>query len=161
MKQLDALPRIDQHEVLIRANVDVAWQILLETLERSFSRTGFAIYASVVGCADTVASGPRPLVDDSTLPGFHVLVADPGSELLLSGEHRFSSYAFRFLLETVGAGSTLLRAETRASFPGPAGALYRLVVIRTGGHAITVRHLLGVVKSHSEGLKIGPREPCS
>ena len=156
MKQLDALPRIDQHEVLIRANVDVAWQILLETLERSFSRRGFATYASVVGCADTVASGRRPLVEGSTLPGFHVVAADPGSELLLSGEHRFSSYAFRFLLETVGARFTLLRAaETSASFPGPAGGLYRLVVVRTGGHAIAVRHLLGVVKSRSEGLKIG------
>ncbi|WP_432137549.1 hypothetical protein [Streptomyces sp. bgisy154] len=101
-------------------------------------------------CADRVATGPRPPVPGSALPGFRVAGAVPGRELTLVGRHRFSAYALIFHLEAAGAGRTLLRAETRAVFPGPLGRLYRLLVIGTRGHVLAVRRLLAEVRRHAE-----------
>ncbi|MGW1169599.1 hypothetical protein [Streptomyces sp. NPDC002550] len=38
-----------------------------------------------------------------------------------------------------------MSAETRAVFPGPAGRLYRLLVIGTGAHAAVMRRMLRAV----------------
>ncbi|MGA8369792.1 MAG: hypothetical protein WB765_06645 [Acidimicrobiales bacterium] len=146
----DRLPYIDEHATIIAADRDEVWGVLLETLDRAFSRPGAAGYARIVGCLDCTASGPRPLAEGSTIPGFRVVVAVPGSELLLEGRHRFSTYSLAFHLEQVGSGSSQLRAETRAAFPGWAGAAYRLVVIGTGGHVVAVRRLLSDIKRRSE-----------
>lgn len=91
------------------------------------------------------ASGPRPLAAGSTLPGFHVEVAEPGLELALAGSHRFSEYALIFRLADASAGRTRLRAETRAAFPGVKGAVYRTLVIGSRGHVLVTRRLLGAV----------------
>jgi hypothetical protein len=48
-------------------------------------------------------------------------------------------------LEAEGGG-TRLRAETRARFPGPFGALYRLLVVSSGAHALLTRRLLEGVR---------------
>ena len=104
----------------------------------------------MVGADERSAAGPRPLAVGSTVPGFRVTTALPGTELVLSGRHRFSDYAFVFRLEPVGPGRTLLRAETRAVFPGAAGAGYRLLVVGSGGHARAVRRLLATVRRRSE-----------
>ncbi|MDF3149261.1 hypothetical protein PBV88_50835, partial [Streptomyces sp. T21Q-yed] len=85
----------------------------------------------------------------SPIPGFHVVTAVPGKELALAGSHRFSTYALIFRLEEAGAGRTRLRAETRAAFPGPAGRLYRLLVIETRGHAVAVRRMLTTVRERA------------
>jgi hypothetical protein len=103
-----------------------------------------------VGCADDTASGPRPLAEGSTVPGFRVVAAVPGSELVLEGSHRFSSYALTFRLEEVSAGRSRLRAESRAEFPGVTGGVYRLLVVGTGGHVVVVRRLLSAVKRRCE-----------
>jgi hypothetical protein len=78
-----------------------------------------------------------------------VAVADPGRELVLEGRHRFSSYALVFRLERLGPGRSSLRAETRAVFPGPAGGVYRALVVGTGGHAVGMRRLLAGVRRRS------------
>src|SRR5206468_8610370 len=104
----------------------------------------------VVGCTDGVATGDRPLTVGSSLPGFHVVACVPGRELALQGGHRFSTYSLTFRLETVGPDRSLLRAETRAVFPGAAGAVYRLLVIRSGGHAIVTRRILSTVRRAAE-----------
>jgi hypothetical protein len=45
----------------------------------------------------------------------------------------------------------VLRAESRATFPGLAGAAYRLLVVRSGGHVVAVRRLLSAVRRRAEG----------
>ena len=148
--QIAQLPYIDEHAIDIAAGVDEVWPVLLDTIDRGFARTGTGGYARAVGCTDITASGPRPLAVGSTLPGFHVAAAVPGAELVLEGRHRFSSYALTFRLEPDGADRSRLRAETRATFPGFAGGIYRLLVIGTRGHVVAVRRMLSTVTHRSE-----------
>ena len=148
--QIPSLPYRDEHTTVVAAGADDVWRALGETLDRSFSRPGANRYARLVGCADRTASGPRPLAEGSTFPGFRVAAAVPGRELVLGGRHRFSSYALIFRLESAGPGRSRLTAETRATFPGPAGGLYRLLVLGTGGHAVGVRRLLAAVRRRAE-----------
>jgi hypothetical protein len=148
--QIPSLPYRDEHTTVVEAGADDVWRSLGETLDRSFSRPGANRYARLVGCADRTASGPRPLAEGSTFPGFRVAAAVPGRELVLGGRHRFSSYALVFRLEPAGPGRSRLTAETRATFPGPAGGLYRLLVLGTGGHAVGVRRLLAAVRRRAE-----------
>jgi hypothetical protein len=148
--QISELPHIDDHETTIAANVDEVWLALVEALDRAFSRAGMARYARIVGCADRAASGPRPLAEGATIPGFRVVAAVPAAELVLEGRHRFSSYALIFHLEQVTAGRSRLRAESRGAFPGLAGRVYRLLVIGTRGHVAVVRRFLADVKRRSE-----------
>jgi hypothetical protein len=147
---ISQLPFLDEHATTIEAGVDDVWPVLIETLDGAFSRPGVASYARAVRCADVMASGPRPLAEDSTIPGFRVVAAVTGSELVLAGRHRFSSYALVFRLEQVGSGRSRLRAESRATFPGLAGGVYRLLVIGTGGHVVVVRRLLSGIRRRSE-----------
>ncbi|MGW0188575.1 hypothetical protein ACWDV7_22805 [Streptomyces sp. NPDC003362] len=144
-----ALPFVDRHGTVVAAGTDAVWRALGEVLDRSWAGGGAAGYARLVGCADRTASGPRPLTEGSALAGFRVAAADPGRELVLVGRHRFSTYALIFRLDEAGPGRTVLRAETRARFPGPAGALYGRLVIGSGGHAIGVRRLLAAVRRRS------------
>jgi hypothetical protein len=147
---MDEQPRLDEHATVIEADADDVWGALVDTVDRAFSRPGMAGYSRVVGCADCTASGPRPLVAGSTIPGFRVAAAVPATELVLEGRHRFSSYALNFRLDHLAAGRTRLRAESRASFPGWAGGVYRLLVVGTGGHVVGVRRLLADIKRRSE-----------
>ncbi len=147
------LPYVDGHATVIAAGVDDVWASLVETLDRTFSRAGAATYARAVGCADRAASGPRPLAEGATIPGFRVVAALPGSDLVLQGRHRFSSYALIFRLTQVGSGRSRLRAETRATFPGLPGGVYRLLVIGTGAHVIAVRRFLSAIRRRSERFK--------
>ncbi|RED63317.1 hypothetical protein DFP95_104312 [Cohnella lupini] len=150
MMHIASLPFLDEHSTVIAAGADDVWLRLGEKLDRFFSRPGMASYARLVGSTDCTASGPRPLAEGSTLPGFRVVVAVPGRELVLEGCHRFSSYALIFRLENVSPGRSRLRAETRAAFPGLAGGLYRLIVIGTGGHVVGMRRLLSSIRLRSE-----------
>ncbi|MFF4350191.1 hypothetical protein [Streptomyces sp. NPDC001530] len=145
-----SLPYLDEHATVIAAGTDDVWRGLGETLDRSFSRPRAAGYARLVGTADRTASGPRPLAEGSTFPGFRVVAAVPGRELVLEGRHRFSSYALIFRLEEVGPDRSRLRAESRAAFPGLAGGLYRRLVVGTGGHVRGMRHLLSAIRRRSE-----------
>lgn len=144
------LPYIDEHETAIAAAVDDVWPTLLGAVDRAFSRPGAAAYARAIGCAPATASGPRPLARGSTIPGFRVVAAEPGHELVLEGRHRFSSYALTFRLDEVRSDRSRLRAETRATFPGVTGGVYRLLVIGTRLHVATVRGLLSSVRRGSE-----------
>lgn len=129
---------------------DAVWRSLVETLDRFFSRPGVAGYARLVRATDHTASGPRPLAEGSTLPGFRVVAAVPGRELVLQGRHHFSSYALIFRIEPVSPGRSRIRAESRAVFPGLASGLYRRLVIETGGHAVAIRRLLAAVRHRAE-----------
>jgi hypothetical protein len=143
------LPFIDEHTIDIAAGGDQVWSALVEAIDASFLRPTAQRFTRVVGCAQVEASGPRPLAEGSTVPGFLVETAVPGSVLALAGHHRYASYALTFRLEA-GPHRTRVRAETRASFPGVAGGVYRLLVISGGGHAVAVRRLLSRLKRQVE-----------
>jgi hypothetical protein len=146
LAQIEQLPWIDEHAVVIDATVADVWRALDVTLDRSFTNKPAGVYARLVGCREYGARGPRPLAPGSTIPGFRVVRAIPDAELVLAGRHRFSNYALTFRLEAIGPRSTRLRAETRAAFPGAMGAVYRALVIGTRGHVVGVRHLLSTVQ---------------
>ena len=143
------LPFVDEHATTVTAEPERVWDALLATLDQAFSRPAAAAYARVVRCRPASASGPRPLAEGSTLPGFEVSTAVPGSLLVLEGRHRFSTYAMIVRLEADGLG-THVRAETDASFPGVAGGTYRALVIGTRGHVLGMRRLLAAVRRRAE-----------
>jgi hypothetical protein len=145
----DALPFIDEHGVEVAAPAEVVWESLCRVAERSFSSPVAARFARILGCDDTTVSGPRPLAEGSSIPGFAVARAEPGSELALAGRHRYSEYALVFRLTSSGS-ATRLRAETRARFPGGAGRLYRAAVIGTRGHVLVTMRLLVAAKRAAE-----------
>jgi hypothetical protein len=148
--QTAALPRIDEHETVVAADVDGVWLALLESMAGAFSGRGATSVARILGCVPATASGPRPLTEGSTIPGFGVTAAAPGRELVLEGRHRFSSYSLIFRLAPVGSGRTRLRAESRGAFPGGLGRAYRLLVVGTRGHVLAVRRLLAAVRRGAE-----------
>lgn len=151
MPTTSSLPRIDEHSVLVEAPPDRVWEELLTVAEGSTSGRGAPRYARLVGCADTEATGPRPLEPGSAFPGFHVEQADAPRELALAGGHRFSDYGLVFRLDELDDGRrTRLRAETRAVFPGIKGEAYKTAVIRSRGHVLVVRRMLGAVRRRAE-----------
>jgi hypothetical protein len=151
---IGALPAIDEHATVISADADAVWSALLDTVERLGSRPARA-YARLVRARPAGDSGPRPLAESSTIPGFRVAVAVAGERLVLEGRHAFSEYALTFRIEPAGPTGSRLSAESRARFPGPHGGLYRLVVIGTRFHVLAVRRILGSVRRRAEQ----PRQP--
>lgn len=144
------LPHVDEHSAEIAASPEAVWEALLRVVESSFGSATTGRVARLLGCKDVSASGPRPLATGSAFPGFHVESAERPQELALAGSHRFSDYALIFRLDEMDDRHTRLRAETRARFPGFKGAVYRTLVIRTRGHVLVTRRLLGAVKQPAE-----------
>ena len=146
----DRLPHVDEHSVQVGAEPQATWEALLRVAEGSVSSGGTPTLSRLLGCADTTTAGPRPLAAGSTFPGFHVAVATAPEELSLAGNHRFSNYALIFRLDDLGGGSTRLRAETRAEFPGLKGSAYRALVIGTRIHVLVTRRILTATKRRAE-----------
>jgi hypothetical protein len=141
---MSELPLIDAHEVTIAADAESVWDATAFVAEHLGGRFG-PVFARVLGCAETEPEFPR------TVAGFRVAAAERPRRLVLSGRHRFSRYALEFATRPADrAGATVLRAETRAEFPGPAGRVYRALVIGSRGHVVAVRRLLGSVKRRAE-----------
>lgn len=145
----EGLPYVDEHSVEVGASVEETWGAVLRTAEGSLASPRAEAGARWLGCEDVRPSGPRPLAVGSTIPGFHVQVADPGRQLALVGGHRFSRYALTFRLDPIDRG-TRLRAETRAEFPGLRGRAYRAMVIGSRMHVVVTRRLLGAAKRRAE-----------
>jgi hypothetical protein len=144
------LPRLDEHSRTVAAGVDDVWPALLSRLDRGFSPGRAGRVARLLGCADAAATGPRPLTEESTIPGFRVTAAVPGSLLELTGRHRFATYALTFRVDPDGPGRSRVRAESRAEFPGAAGGAYRLLVVGTRGHVVAVRRMLAAIAAQAE-----------
>ena len=145
---LESLEHIDEHGILIMASRERAWEALLETVPRAFSGVGGRI-AKLLGCSETERSG-EPSRIGSTIPGFMVARVIEPAALALEGQHRFACYGLIFSLEPKEDEETLLRAETRAEFPGVKGRIYRALVVGTKGHVIVVDRLLRAVKRRAE-----------
>ncbi|WP_037361168.1 DUF2867 domain-containing protein [Amycolatopsis orientalis] len=138
------LPFLDEHRVVVPADAETAWRAVNQVVER-FSGALATGYAWAVGAADWRASGPRPLAEGSTVPGFRIAAAEPPRLLVLAGRHRFSEYRLTFRIEPQAEGKTRIRAESRARFPGILGTAYRMVVIGTGGHVLGMRRMLRTI----------------
>jgi hypothetical protein len=146
---LERLPPIDEHGTLVLAPVPEVWETLLEVVSGSFSGQARARVARVLGCAQTETRGEIDRIG-STIPGFVVARVVEPAVLALEGEHRFSRYALIFRLEQRDENS-LLRAETRAEFPGVKGAVYKVLVVGSRGHALAANRILRAVRSRAEG----------
>jgi len=85
--------------------------------------------------------------------GFGIASRVPPDRLELTGRHRFSTYRLVLTLQDGGggAGTTVVRATTYAAFPGPHGAAYRLLVIRSRLHVVATRRMLDSVRRRAEG----------
>lgn len=147
---LERLTHVDEHALVVEAGRDATWAALTRVVEGTVAAGAAPRVARILGCADTAAAGPRPLTEGSALPGFHVAAAHQPAELALAGSHRFSNYALIFRLDELEDGSTRVRAETRAEFPGLKGAVYRGLVIGTRMHVLVTRRILAGVKRNAE-----------
>jgi hypothetical protein len=121
----DALSHIDEHSAIVDADRGRVWRALGEVLGRE-RLPGRGVVARLLDAQPATRSGD-PLVAGSTLPGFIVVRSEPHSELALEGRHRFASYALIFRLGEAD-GHTTIRAETRATFAGGGGRIYRALV---------------------------------
>lgn len=148
------LPHIDEHSAEIAAGAEAVWEALLRVVEGSFGSAATGRVARLLGCADVDAAGPRPLATGSALPGFHVEAVERPRELALIGSHRYSDYALIFRLDELSEDRTRLRAETRATFPGLKGGVYRTLVIGTRGHVLVTRRLLGATRERAERAEV-------
>ena len=146
---LEDLPHVDEHAVDVAAPPAGTWAAVLAVLRATFGSPRSRAIARALGCRPSETTGwDRPGVG-STLPGFRVEAAEPPELLVVAGRHRFSRYGIVLRVDVTDAGSRA-RAETRAVFPGPHGALYRLAVIGTRGHVVVTRSILRAVKRSAE-----------
>jgi hypothetical protein len=67
------------------ADTEATWDALLRIVEGSFGSSHTGRIAGLLGCVDIDSSGPRPLATGSTLPGFHVELAEPADFPHLKG----------------------------------------------------------------------------
>jgi len=143
------LPFIDQHCRSVAATAEETWEALTATATGAFSDDISARVSRVLGCEHTEITG-EPGAQGSTVPGFIVVRSERPRELALAGRHRFSRYLLIFRLEDAPDGLTLVRAETRATFPGILGSAYRATVIGTRGHVLATTRILRAIARRAE-----------
>jgi hypothetical protein len=146
---IEQLPAIDEHAIRIDAPPEAVWEALLATIAGSFGGRGSGAIARALGCAETESKGDlrHP---GGTIPGFVVARVVPPVLLALLGSHRFSRYALVFRVDAMENGSSRVRAETRAEFPGAKGRAYRALVIGTRGHVLAVKSMLRTIRRRAE-----------
>lgn len=136
------LPYVDEHAVRVHAPRAVVWTALeryLDTLLRGTARSPLVAFL-----------GTEPHA------GFEVTESSPPLRLTLTGRHRFSRYLLAFELADAPGGSTQLRAQTYAAFPGVRGRVYRTLVIGTRAHVLATNRMLRSVRRLSLQGERGP-----
>lgn len=122
---MERLPYIDEHARSVAGNRAQVWRGLLRV----------------------VCKNPD---DPTTVPiGFVLGSVTETKQLELRGRHWFSRYALVFELDEQDPDHTRVRAQSWAEFPGPAGKVYRMLVISSGAHRIVVRALLSRIAAAS------------
>ena len=142
-------PFVDEHSREVAAPVWLAWRATLAVVTSSFDGGGAERVARLIGCEPNRRRG-EPGAEDSEVVGFRIVRADPPHELRLSGRHRFSRYRLDFVLVDLGGGRSRLGARTFAEFPGPAGRVYRTLVIGSRIHVLVTRRLLAAIARRAE-----------
>ena len=127
-------PYVDEHGIVVHAVRERVWAALVAYVDGRLA-TGHASWLTRV-------------LGASPASGFAVASRVEGERLELVGRHRFSRYRLVFTLS--GSGPTTLRATTYAAFPGPHGAAYRLLVIRSRLHVVATRRMLEAVRRRAE-----------
>jgi hypothetical protein len=162
---MERLPYIDEHSGTFAAGEATTWAALIAVL-RGTGQPAWRSYAQLVGCEPAKVTGDWLTEPElgATIPGFRVEDVDAPRRLVLSGKHRFSRYELTFVLERAelpGRVGTRLRAETRATFPGVTGTLYRALVIGSGAHVLATCRLLWLVgKAASRREDRAARQPA-
>ena len=148
---MSTLPFIDEYDTRVAASAEQVWGALVVTAGRLTPELpGWLVAAWGLDPATRSGGSGADLAVGDSVAGFRAAAIDPGHALALRGRHRFAEYELRFELEPLSAGDTRLRAQTRASFPGLRGRLYRLLVIGSGGHRIAVRRILARIGARAE-----------
>ena len=132
----DELPFIDEHAVALAVPREQAWDAVERTVQRTLLAKEGGVLRTVLG------------VDPPA--GFGVVGRTPPERLELAGRHRFSRFRLVFAVDEAGAGSRV-RALTYAVFPGVRGQVYKTLVIRSRGHVLATRHLLGMIRRRATG----------
>lgn len=133
MKPVEAhLPYVDEHALTIAAPRAQVWAGLQRYVATTLAAPKHPVVAH--------ALGTRPPA------GFRVAETVPGERIALAGCHRFSDYVLVFELAGGAADATRLRATTYATFPGPHGRVYRVLVIGTRAHVLATRHMLRAIR---------------
>jgi hypothetical protein len=135
------LPYVDEHAVRIAAPRALVWTALQRYVGESLLRADGHPFTRLLGTEPS--------------PGFEVAESDLHQRLVLAGRHRFSRYMLAFELSDMRDGATLVRAQTYAAFPGPAGRLYRALVIGTRAHVVATNHMLRSIRRLSDDLAGG------
>lgn len=143
------LPYLDEHEVAAAASPEEVWAALPGVLRDAFDRSRAHRLARILGCEERARSGEPEPTPGPTLAGFRVARADPPRGIALEGRHRFSRYRLAFEIEPAGPGARI-RAVTHAEFPGVRGALYRAMVVGSGGHRIVTTRILRSIARRAE-----------
>jgi len=136
----------DVRTATLTASPEIVWRAVLDQVEVLGLPSW---YVRLIGCRDRQASGPRPLAAGSVVPGFKVTTADPPTEIVLDGVHRFSVYTLTFRLIPMDVG-TRLEAHSDATFPGALGAIYRLLVIDSRFHKLATRSIVTRIRRRAE-----------
>jgi hypothetical protein len=142
------LPFVDEHRIEVPAPREQAWAAVCQVVGTAFRGRRSSAFARLVGARETATRG-EPGAPGSAIVGFRVARAREPAELVLEGEHRFSRYELVFRLDALPGGSSVVRAETRAVFPGLRGRAYRALVIGTRAHVLVVRRLLHAIRARA------------
>jgi hypothetical protein len=145
----EELPLLDEHVVRTSAEPDRVWRALPAAIAGAFAQSRGGGLARLLGCRDDGDGARFVAVEGTTVPGFRVERVEAPRELELGGRHRFARYTLTFRIEPRAGGSSI-HAETRAEFPGVHGAVYRALVVGSGGHRIVTRRILRSIARRAE-----------
>jgi hypothetical protein len=144
------LPFIDEFDTVVEAPRSLVFAALARTAGRSFEAPGGRAFTALLGCEHRGSSYTVPPLVGQETNGFQVAEVDEPARLVLQGRHRFAAYRLSFTIDDLGLGRSRLRARTDARFPGLKGAMYRGLVIGSGGHALIAKRLLRVIARKAE-----------
>lgn len=134
----DELPLLDEHDRDVPVDAPTLWYELSRRAEAMLDPPAIARAYLRLQRADP----PN---------GFAIVDRDEGRSVDLAGSHRHATYRVRFEVVPVDERTSRLRAITFARFHGRAGAIYRWLLLTSGGHALATKLLLRSIAQEADG----------